>query len=137
MKKATITLISLIAVTAFSLIGCDSHSSTEVSIVRGKKIYTQYCLSCHQVNGSGVPMLNPPLKNTAYVLGEESRLIHIVMYGFRDGVQINGDSYTNPMPPLGARLKDEEIADVLTYVRNSFGNKASGISTDQVRALRK
>ena len=94
-------------------------------------------MSCHQVDGSGVPQLNPPLKNSAYVLGEESKLISIVMHGFNDGVEINGDTYTNPMPPVGANFKDEEIADVLTYVRNSFGNKASAISADQVKALRK
>jgi mono/diheme cytochrome c family protein len=64
-------------------------------------------------------------------------LITILMNGFSDGVEINGDSYTNPMPPFGASLKDEEIADVLTYVRNSFGNKASEISADQVRVQRK
>lgn len=137
MKKALLVLISLIAVTAIVLIGCDSHSSTEASIARGEKIYTQYCLPCHQVDGSGVPQLNPPLKNSAYVLGKESKLVSIVMHGFNEGVEINGDTYTNQMPPVGANFKDEEIADVVTYVRNSFGNKASAISAEEVKALRK
>jgi mono/diheme cytochrome c family protein len=137
MKKALILLTSLIAVTTFSLLGCNSHSSTEVSIERGKKIYTQYCLSCHQVDGSGVPQLNPPLKNSAYVVGEESKLISIITHGFNEGVEINSDTYANPMPPVGANFKDGEIADVLTYVRNSFGNKASAISADHVKTLRK
>jgi mono/diheme cytochrome c family protein len=137
MKKALTVLISLMVVGAIVLIGCDSHTSTEASIERGKKIYTQYCLSCHQVDGSGVPQLNPPLKNSAYVVGEESKLISIVTHGFNDGVEINGDAYTNPMPPVGANFKDAEIADVLTYVRNNFGNKATAISVDQVKSLRK
>jgi mono/diheme cytochrome c family protein len=137
MKKALTVLISLVSVAAIFLISCDSHSSNKASIERGEKIYTQYCLSCHQADGSGVPQLNPPLKNTAYVLGEESRLISIVMNGFSDGVEINGETYTNTMPPIGANLKDGEIADVLTYVRNSFGNKASEISALQVKGLRK
>lgn len=137
MKKALIVLISMMAMTTIVLISCDSHSSTEASIARGEKIYTQYCLPCHQVDGSGVPQLNPPLKNSAYVLGEESKLIHIITHGFNEGVEINGDAYTNPMPPVGVNFKEEEIADVLTYVRNSFGNKASAISTDQVKVLRK
>jgi mono/diheme cytochrome c family protein len=137
MKKVLIVLISLMAVAVIVLIGCDSHTSTEASIARGEKIYKQYCLSCHQVDGSGVPQLNPPLKNSAYVVGEESKLISIVRHGFNDGVEINGDAYTNPMPPVGANFKDQEIADVLTYVRNSFGNKASAISADQVKTLRK
>lgn len=137
MKKALIVLTSLMAVTTFFLISGDSHSSTEASIERGEKIYTQYCLSCHQVDGTGVPQLNPPLKNSVYVIGEESKLISIVTHGFNDGVEINGDTYTNPMPPVGANFKDEEIADVLTYVRNSFGNHTGAISAGQVKALRK
>jgi mono/diheme cytochrome c family protein len=135
MKK--VLTVSLVVTASIIFISCGSPSTSKAFIERGEKIYTQYCLSCHQADASGVPQLNPPLKNTAYVLGEESRLIHIVLNGFSDGVEINGDSYTNPMPPFGAILKDEEIADVLTYVRNSFGNKASEISADQVKALRK
>ena len=137
MKKILIVLASLAAVMAIFFISCNSSTTSKASMERGEKIYTQYCLSCHQANGSGVPQLNPPLKNTSYVLGEESRLIRIVINGFSDGVEINGEVYTNPMPAFGASLKDEEIADVLTYVRNSFGNKASEISADQVKALRK
>jgi len=159
MKKKSIVLASLVAVAAIFLISCSSPSTPETSpsaketspsakeassssipeasIGNGEKIYKQYCLACHQADGSGVSQLNPPLKNTDYVLGVESRLIGIVMNGFSEGVEINGDTYTNPMPPFGASLKDEEIADVLTYVRNSFGNKASQISADQVKALRK
>ena len=137
MKKTLLVLISPMVVAAIVLTGCDSHASPEASIERGDKIYTQYCLSWHQVDGSGVPQLNPPLKNSAYVLGEESKLISIVTHGFNEGVEINGDTYTNPMPPIGADLKDEGIADVLTYVRNNFGNMASAISAEQVKALRK
>jgi mono/diheme cytochrome c family protein len=137
MKKTLVLLVFLATVIAIFFISCNSSSTSKASIARGEKIYTQYCLSCHQADGSGVPQLNPPLKNTAYVLGQESRLIHIVMNGFSDGVEINGDTYTNPMPAFGAILEDEEIADVLTYVRNSFGNKAGEIAADQVKAVRK
>jgi mono/diheme cytochrome c family protein len=111
-------------------------SSIQASVERGGKVYTQYCLSCHQAKGSGVPGLNPPLKNSPYVQGDESRLIEIVLNGKTEGVEINGETYTNPMPPFGATLKDEEIADVLTYVRNSFGNKAAAIKVSQVKAER-
>jgi mono/diheme cytochrome c family protein len=104
---------------------------------RGELIYTQTCLPCHQADGSGVSGLNPPLKNSTYVAGEQTKLIGIVVNGVSDGVQINGDAYTNPMPPFGNTLNDDEIADVLTYIRNSFGNKAEKISADQVKAQRK
>jgi len=165
MKKTMIVSVSLVAATAIFFLSCGSPSTAETltstyeastatpqdstsiteaststagaSFLKGEKTYTQYCLPCHQADGSGVAQLNPPLKNTEYVLGDETRLIGIVMNGFSEGVEINGDTYTNPMPGFGASLKDEEIADVLTYVRNSFGNKASEISAEQVKALRK
>jgi mono/diheme cytochrome c family protein len=108
----------------------------EASMERGSKVYAQYCLSCHQAKGSGVPGLNPPLKNSPYVQGDESRLINIVLNGRTEGVEISGETFTNPMPPFGATLKDEEIADVLTYIRNSFGNKADAIKVSQVKAER-
>jgi mono/diheme cytochrome c family protein len=137
MKKILIGSVSLSAVMITVFLSCNSTSTSKVSIQRGEKIYTQNCLPCHQADGSGVPQLNPPLKSTSYVLGDESRLIRIVINGSSNGVEINGDTYTNPMPAFGVRLKNEEIADVLTYVRNNFGNKASEIAADQVKALRK
>src|SRR5215210_6029249 len=125
MNKVLIVLISLVAAGAIFFISCNSPSTSEASIGRGQKIYTQYCLLCHQVDGSGEPQLNPLLKNSPYVTGDESKLIGIVINGFSGGVEINGETYTNPMPAFGASLKDVEIADELTFVRNSFGNKAS------------
>lgn len=144
MIKTLMVMVFLLAATSIILISCGSPSgpetsrpTTRASMERGEKVYTQTCLPCHQVDGSGVSQLNPPLKNTTYGLDDESRLIGIVMNGFSDGVEINSEAYTNPMPSFGASLKDKEMADVLTYTRNSFGNKASEISAGQVKALRK
>ncbi|MCW3117471.1 MAG: cytochrome c class [Chitinophagaceae bacterium] len=137
MKKILIVFVCIVIVMAVFLLSCNSASPSKASMERGKQVYTQNCLPCHQADGSGVAQLNPPLKNTSYVLGDESKLIHIVINGLSDGVEINGDTYSNPMPPFGASLNDGEIADVLTYVRNSFGNKAGQISVDHVKALRK
>lgn len=104
-------------------------------IVRGKALYKQYCISCHQENGTGVPRMNPPLVKTEYVLGDKTRLIGILLKGLNEDVEINGDYFTNPMPSQAA-LKDQEIADILSYVRNSFGNKASTVSAAEVTAVR-
>lgn len=106
------------------------------AMIKGKTIYEQYCMACHQANGSGVPGLNPPLNQTTYVLGDQNRLINIVLNGFNEEIEINGQTYSNPMPAFGTVLKDDEIADVLTYIRNSFTNKASGISSEKVKAQR-
>ena len=105
------------------------------SIIAGKIVFKKYCISCHQADGGGVPNMNPPLIQTTFVLGDKGKLIKIVLNGLKN-VDIDGDSYNNPMPALGAVLKDQQIADVLTYVRNSFGNKASGITAQEVKTVR-
>lgn len=104
-------------------------------IAKGKLLYKQHCISCHQENGSGVPRMNPPLVKTEYVLGDKTRLIGILLNGLNEDVEINGEYYANPMPSQAA-LKDQEIADILSYVRNSFGNKASTVSAAEVAAVR-
>jgi mono/diheme cytochrome c family protein len=105
------------------------------SIAAGQKVYLQYCISCHQADGGGVQHMNPPLIKTTYVLGDKSKIIKIVLNGFSEDVDINGDSYSNTMPSFDM-LKDQEIADVLTYVRNSFTNKASAVKVSEVTPLR-
>jgi mono/diheme cytochrome c family protein len=104
-------------------------------VAAGKNVYLARCLACHQVDGLGVQNMNPPLVGTTYVLGEKSRLIKIVLNGFNERVEIDGDIYNNPMPGLNI-LTDQEIANVLTYVRNSFGNKASAINASEVKKVR-
>ncbi|MBB2145139.1 c-type cytochrome [Pedobacter sp. LMG 31464] len=105
------------------------------SIVNGKLVYTKYCMVCHQIDGGGVMGLNPPLSKTEYVLGDQKRLINIVLKGFNTEIEIDGDTYANPMPGLG-HLTDQQVADVLSFVRNSFGNKASVITPAQVKVVR-
>lgn len=105
------------------------------SIIAGKIVFKKYCISCHQADGGGVPNMNPPLIQTTFVLGEKEKLIKIVLNGLKN-VEIDDQTYNNPMPALGSVLKDQQIADVLTYVRNSFGNKASGITAQEVKTVR-
>jgi mono/diheme cytochrome c family protein len=107
----------------------------KASIAAGQKVFTQYCVSCHQADGLGVPHMNPPLVNTTYVLGDKTKLIKIILNGFNEDVEINGETYSNTMASHDF-LKDQEIADVLTFVRNSLGNKAPAITMAQVKAVR-
>ncbi len=100
----------------------------------GKLIYETYCLACHQEDGSGVPGMNPPLIKTDWVLGDSTRLINVILKGLKD-TEINGDSYSNEMPSHDF-LTDYQIAEVLTYVRKSFGNQASAISSGDVKKQR-
>ena len=110
-------------------------SPLAASIANGKKVYVKYCLSCHQADGGGVMNMNPPLTHTAYVLGDKNRIIKLVLNGFSEGVEINGNTYTNAMPSFNY-LKDKEVADVLTYVRSHFTNKATAVTAADVAPVR-
>jgi len=101
----------------------------------GLGVYEANCLACHQADGGGVPMLAPPLIKTSYVLGDKSRLISIVLNGFDEEVEIEGEYYSNPMPGF-PHLSDREVADVLTYIRSNFQNSASAITEAEVKKER-
>jgi mono/diheme cytochrome c family protein len=101
----------------------------------GKVVYEQYCLACHQIDGSGVPQLTPPLINTDYVKGDKTKLINVILKGLQ-GVEVEGEMYDNPMPPFDY-LSDEEVAAVLTYIRSNFSNKASAIKKEDVALAKK
>ena len=105
-----------------------------VALLPGKTIYAQNCLSCHQADGGGVDSINPPLAKTTWVLGDKTRLVKVLLNGMQ-GVDIDGEPYNNVMASHDF-LTDQQIADVLTYVRNSFGNKASAVKAAEVKAIR-
>ena len=104
------------------------------TLAAGKTVYTQNCLTCHQADGGGVDGMNPPLTKTDYVLGDKTRLVKVILNGLQ-GEDIEGEPYHGVMPSFDV-LSDQQIADVLTYVRNSFGNKASGLKAPEVKAIR-
>lgn len=107
----------------------------KVIMERGKKLYTTYCMSCHQADGGGVPGLNPPLEKTSWVLGSKTKLITVVLKGMNTHEEIDGEEYTNTMAPFNF-LKDQEISDLLTFIRNSFGNKATAVTVGDVKYVR-
>lgn len=109
--------------------------TASASLANGKLVYTQNCLTCHQADGGGVSNMNPPLIKTTYVLGDKMRLAKIVLNGFSEKVEIDGEIYSNIMPSLNY-LSNQQIADVLTYVRSNFGNKASAVTVAEVSKAR-
>jgi len=112
-----------------------SEVETPTEYLAGKQVYTSYCQGCHMENGMGVPALNPPLGGTDWVTGDKDRLIRVVLNGLNEPIEINGETYQNVMASHGF-LSDQQIADVLTYIRNAFGNEASPISVGEVAAER-
>jgi len=133
MKK--IVFIMSLLVAAGIMIAAQTKPVPKKTMDAGKKVYDTYCLVCHQQDGGGVPRMNPPLTKTSYVLGDKKKLIGIVLNGMNEEIEIEGQIYTNVMAPHDF-LSDQEIADLLTFVRNSFGNKASMVTAAEVKAQR-
>ena len=107
------------------------------SIKRGKEVYTLYCQNCHMEDGNGTPEVNPPLAKSDYLKKPSKTLINIILAGQSGELQVNGKTYNLPMAAQDY-LSDEQIADVLNYVKNSWGNKIPGtIKPEMVKALRK
>jgi len=102
---------------------------------RGAEIYTQYCATCHQVQGGGVPGEFPPLMNSEWAKGDKGRLIRTVLHGMQGPIEIAGKQYNEVMPGH-AFLEDKDIAALLTFIRNSFSNSAGPVHEAEVRLVR-
>jgi mono/diheme cytochrome c family protein len=105
------------------------------SMARGKEVYSLYCQNCHMEDGQGMEGVNPPVAKTTY-LKDTKKNIGIILNGQTGEVVVNGKKYNAIMLPLNY-LDDKQIADVLNYVRNSWGNKYPIVTPAQVKAERK
>lgn len=113
-----------------------SNKSTAQDVVKGKKIYETKCLVCHQADGGGVPNMNAPLDGASNVVGNNiARLVRIIKAGYSERLPLDGMYYNNVMTP-NPDLKDADIANVLSYIRTSWSNKASKITVAQVQAAK-
>ncbi|MBS1933053.1 MAG: cytochrome c [Bacteroidetes bacterium] len=137
MKKQLLTVTGILFCISFLMMSQTKpvQNTLKASVERGKKVYTERCLTCHQADGGGVQNMNPPLIKTKWVLGDKTQLITIVLKGLNTGVVIDDIEYHNVMASH-ADLTDLQIADVLTYVRNSFGNKAKAVTPAEVKTVR-
>lgn len=104
----------------------------------GKLIYDALCLNCHQPDGNGLPGIYPPLRNSEWVTGDKDALIKMIMHGLIGPITVAGQEYGRavpiPMPPSG--LNDQQIAEVLTWIRKEHGKGASAITTAEVKSVR-
>lgn len=135
MKKIIITGAFFFLLLIYVVAQTKKQPASQASIKRGQKVFQSTCIVCHQKDGRGVPALNPPLVKTKYVLGDKAQLVQIVLKGLNQPIEVEGQTYNNVMPSF-AQLTDEQIADVLTYVRNNFGNKASAVTPAVVKTER-
>lgn len=100
----------------------------------GRRVFDQNCAACHQPNGEGIPAAFPPLAKSDFLLKDKNRAIGVVMNGLQGKVEVNGKTFVGAMPSLG--LKDEQIANVLSYVLNSWGNKGGVVNVADVAKVR-
>jgi len=100
-------------------------------MVVGKRVF-QNCMNCHGSDGTGQPGVYPPLAGSPWPVGDPERAINVLMAGMNGPITVLGNNFSNTMPALGQGLKDNEVAAVLTYVRNSFGNQNSVMDHDPV-----
>ncbi|HVU16388.1 MAG TPA: cytochrome c [Candidatus Didemnitutus sp.] len=105
-------------------------------VQRGKKVFNTICIVCHQATGQGVPGTYPPLAGSEWAQGDEQRIIRIVIDGLNGPIHVENKDFNNAMAPLGSTLRDEQIADVLTYVRQEWGNKAPAVEAETVTKVR-
>ena len=104
--------------------------------VPGAALYSQYCAACHQANGQGMPGTFPSLVDDPIVKGDPRYLARVVLYGLKGRIVVNGRSYNSAMAGFAGKMDDSEIADLLTYIRSSWGNTAPEVNGDVVKAER-
>lgn len=113
-----------------------SDAGPEAVLTLGKTKYEQVCITCHMADGNGTPGVFPSLVGSEWVNTAEAKVpISIVLHGLQGPISVKGETYEAVMQPWGM-IPDADIAAILTYVRSSWGNSASAVTPEQVKAIR-
>ncbi|MEX1099299.1 MAG: copper-containing nitrite reductase [Bacteriovoracaceae bacterium] len=114
-----------------------SAKTYEEKMARGKTVYMRNCAACHQADGEGLEGAFPPVANSDYLMADKERSIRVILEGLSGEITVNGVKYDSVMPAM--QLSDEDVASVLTYIRNSFGNDdgAKSVEIKEVEKVRK
>ena len=111
-----------------------TNLSKEERMKHGERIYASICLACHQATGQGIPLAFPPLAKSDFLMADKARSIDIVIKGLQGKVTVNGKDFNSVMPAVS--MNDEDVANVLTFVRNSWGNEGEMVTPAEVAARR-
>ncbi|MGV3660342.1 MAG: c-type cytochrome [Prosthecobacter sp.] len=126
----------------FTVVPAPDHldAAAKKQFVAGQEVYNRegLCMTCHRGDGGGLPPAFPSIASSPWVTEDKERLIKLVLFGLMGPLEVNGKKFDGqvPMTPFAGMLKDEEVANVLTFVRNHFGNKADAVSAAEVKAVR-
>jgi mono/diheme cytochrome c family protein len=107
-----------------------------INLERGRVVFENFCGLCHNNDGMGKPNQAPPLAGSEWATGSATRMIHVPLLGLSGPLQVKGQEWNLAMPAMGTGLTDDDLAAALSYIRQSWGNKASPITPEQVKAVR-
>jgi len=128
-------ILSTVFLAATSIVSADEKSEL---MAKGQKVYTEYCKTCHQANGQGMPPVYPPIAGSDYLKSQSRPTVAgEVVNGKTGKVKVNGKEYNGVMAPLPAKYTDADVAAVLTYVYNSWGNPGGVFSAKDIAKVRK
>jgi nitrite reductase (NO-forming) len=126
---------NLAAVTQATKAAASGKLTKEEQIKAGQQLFTGTCSVCHQANGEGLPGVFPPLAKSDFIAADPKRPVQILLRGLTGKVTVNGKDYNSVMPPM-SQLNDDEIANILTFVLNSWGNPGGRIEAEDVAKVR-
>lgn len=137
MIKSVIGAVLVAAVTIATTFDAPAQDKA-ASMTRGQKVYNEYCKTCHQANGQGLGAVYPPLAKSDYLTKTPMpQIIKEVVNGKSGKIKVNGKEYNGVMAPMPKKYTDEDIAGVLTYVYNSWGNKGPVVTVADVKKHKK
>ena len=130
---AKITLSLIITIVSFFTLSFTQSDGLSASVERGKSVYETHCMSCHMAEGQGLEGAFPPLAKTGR-LKDKGKMVKFVLNGMSGPITVNGKEYDMEM--IGVNLNDQEVTDVLNYIRNSWGNKNPMIKVGEIKSLK-
>lgn len=138
MKKISLLALLIGSIMLFSFVDVQYSAQPDplkASMQRGKLIYESSCITCHMEQGEGIEGTFPPLAKSDYLMADKKRAIRQLIKGVKGKMVVNGKTYNGEMAPQG--LTDQQNADVMNYILNSWGNKAPMITVAEAKAERK
>lgn len=124
-------MLSLAATAAMAAAAPDA-----ATLAKGHSLFENNCSACHQAHGEGMPGVFPNLAKSDFLAADPQRAVHFVLHGHTGQITVNGVTYDGSMPDVGASLSNQDVADILTYVLNSWGNPGGQIQPDAVAQVR-
>jgi mono/diheme cytochrome c family protein len=135
MNRKTTLIVGTFVGLGATLFSFTQKFDLKASVTRGKEVYTTQCMTCHMEQGEGVEGVFPPLAKSDYLMADKKRSIQQIIHGLSGEITVNGTTYNGEMAAI--ELTDQEVSDVLNYVRNSWGNKGEAVTPAEVNASRK